>query len=343
MTLCSCFNFLHGVFFEHKALTSAVNTPRLWRRYVGDTFVILQQTHREEFPQHINSVDPSIHFTTEEAKQDSSMPFLETLVTPQDDGTVTTSVYRMPTHTDLYLQSDSHHNLACKYSVINTLTHRAKAVCSNSKLLKEELKHLHEVLHQCRYPKWAITKILKQQEQRRTRNRRDQGKNTSQTQKKCHIVVPYTKGICENYKTICSKYGVQVYFKGGNTLKNILMFAKDKETITKQSNIIYWYKCGRIECDDEYIGESARTFEERYRDHLKAPSLIFEHNIATGHTTSVENFKIIEREGHGMARTIKEAIYIRGNNPTLNRNIGKYNLPHIWDKVLLSIPELKTK
>ena len=121
------------------------------------------------------------------------------------------------------------------------------------------------------------------------------------------------------------------------------MFPKDKEAITKQSNIIYWYKCGRTECDDEYMWKSPRTFEERYREHLKAPPPIFEHNNATGHTTSVKNFKIIGREGHGMIRTIKEAINIRANNPTFNRNIGKYNLPHIWDKVLFSIPELKTK
>ena len=120
------------------------------------------------------------------------------------------------------------------------------------------------------------------------------------------------------------------------------MFPKDKE-IKKQSNIIYWYKSGRTEGDDEYIGESARTFEERYKEHLKAPSPIFEHNNTTGHTTLVENFKIIRREGHGMARTIKEAIYIRGHYPTLNRNVGKYNLPHIWNKVLFSILELKIK
>ena len=188
---------------------------------------------------------------------------------------------------------------------------------------------------------WAINKVLQQQKLRRTRNRRDQGRNTSQTQNKYHIGVPYSKGLCESYKTICSKYGVQVYVKGGNTLKDLLMFPKDREPITKQT--IYWFKCGRTECDDEYIGESARTFEERYREHLKAPSPIFEHNNVTGHTTSVENFKIIGREGHNMARAIKEAIYIRVNNPTLNRNIGKYNLPHIWDKVLFSIPELKTK
>ena len=49
------------------------------------------------------------------------------------------------------------------------------------------------------------------------------------------------------------------------------MFPKDGEAIIKPSIIIYWFKCGRTECDDEYNGESARTFEERYKEHLKAP------------------------------------------------------------------------
>ena len=44
-----------------------------------------------------------------------------------------------------------------------------------------------------------------------------------------------------------------------------------------------------------------------------------------------------------MARAIKEAMYIGVYDPTLNRNFGKYNLQHIWDKVLFSISELKTK
>ena len=33
------------------------------------------------------------------------------------------------------------------------------------------------------------------------------------------------------------------------------------------------------------------------------------------------------------ARTIKEFIYIRVNNPALNRNKGKLNLHHIWHRV----------
>ena len=96
---------------------------------------------------------------------------------------------------------------------------------------------------------------------------------------------------------------------------------KNKDNITKKSSVIYWFKCDRIDCEDEYIGESSRTFGEKYKEHLKAPSPIFEHQNNTVHITSVENFKIIGREGHNMARAIKEAIYIRVNNPTLNRNI----------------------
>ena len=52
---------------------------------------------------------------------------------------------------------------------------------------------------------------------KRTRTEEEQEgqeRNTRTTQKRCHIVVPYTKGLCESYKSICSKYGVQAYFKG---------------------------------------------------------------------------------------------------------------------------------
>ena len=42
-------------------------------------------------------------------------------------------------------------------------------------------------------------------------------------------------------------------------------------------------------------------------------------------------------------RNIKKALYIRVNNQSLNRNIGKYHLPHIWDEVLLNTSELKLK
>ena len=64
------------------------------------------------------------------------------------------------------------------------------------------------------------------------------------------------------------------------------------------------------------------------------------HNIS-GHKVTINNFKIVGREDLNQMRTIKEAIYIRVNDPSLNRNVGKYHLPHVWDEVPVNISELK--
>ena len=50
---------------------------------------------------------------------------------------------------------------------------------------------------------------------------------------------------------------------------------------------------------------------------------------------------MIGREGHHLSRYIKESIFIRVNNPTFNNNVGKFNLPHLSDKVLIKTPGLK--
>ena len=49
------------------------------------------------------------------------------------------------------------------------------------------------------------------------------------------------------------------------------------------------------------------------------------------------------KEDQNLSRAIKEALYIRVNNPSLNKNIGKFHLPHIWDEVLFNTSELKLK
>ena len=43
--------------FEKQALESAPHPSSLWKRYVDDTFVILETSYKEEFFHHINSLD----------------------------------------------------------------------------------------------------------------------------------------------------------------------------------------------------------------------------------------------------------------------------------------------
>ena len=54
-------------------------------------------------------------------------------------------------------------------------------------------------------------------------------------------------------------------------------------------------------------------------------------------------FNIVGREEHNLSRLIKESVYIRVNNPSLNKNIGKYHLPHVWDEVLVNTTALTMK
>ena len=59
---------------------------------------------------------------------------------------------------------------------------------------------------------------------------------------KQYMVIPYYKELSESLKKACSKHGVQVYFKGGNTIKNLLVVPKDQDPVQKKSGVIYRYR-----------------------------------------------------------------------------------------------------
>ena len=212
----------------------------------------------------------------EDNKEDGSIPFLDTIVKPEADGTLSITVYRKHTHTDQYLQWDSHHHLSAKFSVIHILSHRASTVCSKPELLQQEKEHLRKALTKCKYPKCALDKVEKRLN-RSTREVSDGASNqaaqpaTNEVKTKGHIVIPYTQGLCESIKKICGRYGIQTHFKVVRTTKSLLVSPKDKDPMVNQSGAIYWYQCADLGCDEEYIGETSRTFGERYKEHLKAP------------------------------------------------------------------------
>ena len=119
------------------------------------------------------------------------------------------------------------------------------------------------------------------------------------------------------------------------------MKPKDQDPKDIKSGLIYSYKCQDITYGEKYIGDIARALGDRHKEHLKGPSPIHAHIQHTGHNATVDNFNIIGREDRDLVRTIKEAIYIRVYNPSLNRNVGKYHLSHLWDRVLFNTPGLQ--
>ena len=182
------------------------------------------------------------------------------------------------------------------------------------------------------------------QVQRLSQKRKDTTKTgPNSNNQKPYMVVPYYRGLSESLKKVFNRHGVQVYFKEGNTIKDLLVAPSDQDPILKKSWVTYRYKCDRVDCDEEYIGDSSRVFGEKFKEHQKAPSTISDHFNTTGHNTTIHNFSIVGREDQNLNRVMKEALFIRVNNPSLNRNIGKFHLPHIWDEILFNTSEFKLK
>ena len=112
-------------YFEQNALSTAT-TPLeygsgMWMIHLS----LKREDHKLNFLEHINSVDPAIRFTVEDNKEDGAIPFLDSIVKPEANGRLFTTVYRKPTHMGQYLQWDSHHHLSAKYSVRNIFNPRA--------------------------------------------------------------------------------------------------------------------------------------------------------------------------------------------------------------------------
>ena len=146
--------------FEERAITSAIYKPKIWNRYVDDTFTILDQDQVDGFLQHLNNQQPTIRFTMETEK-DNSIPFLDTSVIRNSNGLLTTSVYRKPTHTDQYLAYDSHHPQSVKRGIVKCLYDRAKHLITKPSVISKEKKHLSSVLVSNGYPSSFIRKLTR--------------------------------------------------------------------------------------------------------------------------------------------------------------------------------------
>jgi hypothetical protein len=65
---------------EESAIAASTTPPKIWKRYVDDSFVIIKKHSVSTFHDTLNSIDPKISFTIE-AENNGQIPFLDTLVT----------------------------------------------------------------------------------------------------------------------------------------------------------------------------------------------------------------------------------------------------------------------
>ena len=145
---------------------------------------------------------------------------------------------------------------------MNTLTHRAKTVCSTSQSLKKDEDHIRQALQNCKYPSCILNRAKIKYNPSNPMDGSNNTENNSShyKNKNMHIVVPYSKRQSESCKNICSEQGIQMHFKGGKTIRDLLVIPKVQGYHLHKGGTIYRYKCGRVHSKEKYIGESDRAF-----------------------------------------------------------------------------------
>ena len=324
--------------FEVKAITSVPLPPRVWMRYVDDTFVVINKDYAQQFTDYINSLNQHIKFTND-PETEGTLPFLDTLVKRQADGSLKVNVYRKPTHTDQYLSFQSNHPLEHKLSVIRTLFHRAETVVTDPEDQVNEKEHVKLALRRCGYENWSFKRACTNKQQKVA----TETASSKSTTKKTFAVAPYVQGVSEKVKRVFSNYGISTCFKPHQTLRQLLVAPRDKAKVQEQSGVVYRIPCEG--CNKVYVGETKRTLGERLKEHTdniaNNLSAVAEHHQKTGHKPDLENTKVLCREDKLIPRKVREAIFIRKEtSPTLNRDGGR-ELSKIYDS-LLETPRSRT-
>ena len=128
-------------------------------RYVDDVHSALLDSSISDFGKHLNSQHADIQWELATAKQ-NHLPFLDIDLHLMEDGTIQTSVFRKPTHTESYLRYDSCSPPSCKASVITTLVRRAYSLCSTKASLSNEIYYIGRVMATNLYPPSFVLKSI---------------------------------------------------------------------------------------------------------------------------------------------------------------------------------------
>ena len=285
---------LYMEFFEELAPDTALTTPRVWKRYVDDTFCIHGKGSIKELLHHLNGVRPTIKFTLEQ-EEDGKIPFLDTLLR-KEDGSLDVSIYRKLTHTDRYLRFKSHHPTDVKGGVVRCFHNTARGIISTQDNLKKEVDHLAGVLKQNAYPANFICNASAPPTQKTadTSSHHEEQKE----ERGPLVVMPCVAGMSEDIRRICRKFNIRVVFKFRQTLRSVLAMVKDTLPIGTQSNVVYRIPCS---CGQVYIGDTRRRLETRQKESrdvcergMMVKSVVVEHAWGDHHPIHWEKTTVLD-------------------------------------------------
>ena len=323
--------------FELKALSGYKGQlPSIYRRYVDDTFLIFdKQTNMELFFEYMNQQHNNIKFT-KEIESDSTLPFLDVLITKNDDGHLSTSMYRKPTFTGLYLRWDSFVPKEYKKSLVKCPINRAWHICSCLDGFYKEVDYIKHILVNNGYPQNFIQTLVRKFVQLKSSS------DVKQTvlgpeKKQIYLNLPFcgsnSSKIGKQLKRIVGKIApwtkLNLIFKPVNKLKSLSRL-KSSYKLLSHSKVVYRINC--LDCEEFYVGMTERMLQKRISEHEKLEtSSVYIHSKLTNHNIDFASPVILAHDNVKLRLQVKETILIKEHTAynSLNRNTGSFHLT-LW-------------
>ena len=323
--------------FEQRALSSFQIPPKVFWRYVDDTFVIIKRECLNAFHQHLNSIDAHIQFSMELESTSGALPFLDCMV-HKASGRLKTTVYHKPTSPVKVLSFSSAHPKCVFKSIALSVLIRVNDLCTNEFDRKAARLEVKNQLLTAGYPLNLIKRQLGRALRPITRTSREWVGTA---------VVPYKFGTSEALCRVLNSANIRVAFKKGRTLRSALVQLKDRLPVERTKDCVYKINCS--ECDKVYIGQTARELHVQINEHKKRinkpprnpqeyqaiirDSAIAGHALDTGHKIDLDNIEILRRGLRSTPqRLVGEALEIMKHN-SVNKIEGP-ELPGAWRAVL---------
>ena len=297
-------NKLEAELFSEKYKMFTKNIKHYFR-YVDDIFIIHEGSKANITAIHniLNNIS-NLQFTIETEK-DNRLNFLDITITKNNKKNILEfQIYRKPTATDIIIPYNSSSPYEHKKAAFLHLFHRALDIPMSHKELHKEINTIIQIGTNNGYNKDFMMGILNKIKHKNLLNKI----YPNVRNKQFYVSIPYNKTYARMIKPILQKHDLQLSFKPGNNILNILTNNKSKIPDLEKSGV---YKLSCNNCPKFYIGQSGRSLKERFKEHANTNrSKMSNHLTETGHKINQNSMILIHNANKSRRLNLLEEMEI---------------------------------
>jgi hypothetical protein len=303
--------------FENQHIVDNINILYYFR-YVDDLIICWtgSMSQLDTFVNDINNKHPKIKFK-KELEQNNSLNFLDLTITKVDNKH-DFQIYRKPTHTDTVIPASSTHPWQHKLAAFHCYAHRLLTVPLSDEHYKMELSNIYHLALSNGYSKSHVDGIICKKRIKMA-NSLLYAAPSLEPPKRYKASITYVGKLSDKIYKILKSNNVNVAFKTNNTLRFRLCNGKEKVESAKKSGV---YKLACDECNKVYVGQTGRSFNTRYKEHVASyrhnhpdKSNFAKHLLENNHALSDNHsFNILHVCGKGLRLSVLEQLEINRYN-----------------------------